>query len=65
MNDREACEHLEKVRNIIQGFETPYGLELLSTVHLGGEREARVASILPDYHERKEWLQKYGVRMDL
>lgn len=32
-DDRKAFEHLRKVRNIIQGFETPYGLELLSTVH--------------------------------
>lgn len=31
--DQEAFEHLEKVRDIIQGYETPYGLELLSTVH--------------------------------
>ncbi len=31
--DSEADEHLDKVRNVIQGFETPYGLELLSTVH--------------------------------
>lgn len=32
-DDHEAIEHLGKVRDIIQGFETPYGLELLSTVH--------------------------------
>lgn len=32
-DDREANKHLEKVRDIIQGFETPYGLELISTVH--------------------------------
>lgn len=32
-DDQEAFEHLEKVRDIIQGYETPYGLELLSTVH--------------------------------
>jgi O-acetyl-ADP-ribose deacetylase (regulator of RNase III) len=32
-DDQEEFEHLEKVRDIIQGFETPYGLELLSTVH--------------------------------
>lgn len=32
-DDSEAFEHLEKVRDIIQGYETPYGLELLSTVH--------------------------------
>lgn len=28
-----AHEHLEKVADLIEGFETPYGLELLSTVH--------------------------------
>lgn len=32
-DDQEAFEHLEKVRGIIHGYETPYGLELLSTVH--------------------------------
>lgn len=32
-DDQEAIEHLKKVRKIIQGFETPYGLELLSTIH--------------------------------
>ena len=31
--DQEAKDHLERVRVIIRGFETPYGLELLSTVH--------------------------------
>ncbi|RAK19936.1 O-acetyl-ADP-ribose deacetylase (regulator of RNase III) [Anoxybacillus vitaminiphilus] len=33
MGDSEAYKHLKRVRDIIQGFETPYGLELLSTVH--------------------------------
>lgn len=33
MDDSEAYKHLKRVRDIIQGFETPYGLELLSTVH--------------------------------
>lgn len=32
-NEPEAKERLDKVSEIIQGFETPYGLELLSTVH--------------------------------
>lgn len=32
-DDESAYEHLELVREIIHGFETPYGLELLSTVH--------------------------------
>ncbi len=29
----ESLERLERVSNIIMGFETPYGMELLSTVH--------------------------------
>lgn len=28
-----ALNHLEKVNSLIRGFETPYGMELLSTVH--------------------------------
>lgn len=29
----EAEGHLERVRQLIEGFETPYGMELLATVH--------------------------------
>lgn len=32
VNDSEAQQHLEHVANLMYGFETPYGLELLSTV---------------------------------
>ena len=32
-NNTEAEEHLERVKKLIEGFETPYGMELLSTVH--------------------------------
>ncbi|MFZ5651968.1 MAG: type II toxin-antitoxin system antitoxin DNA ADP-ribosyl glycohydrolase DarG [Bacillota bacterium] len=31
--EHESLKRLEKVSNTIKGFETPYGLELLSTVH--------------------------------
>jgi len=31
--DETAKERLERVAELIEGFETPYGLELLSTVH--------------------------------
>ncbi|MGE6371003.1 type II toxin-antitoxin system antitoxin DNA ADP-ribosyl glycohydrolase DarG [Planococcus kocurii] len=31
--DRESLKRLKKVNEIIQGFETPYGMELLATVH--------------------------------
>ncbi len=32
-NDLEAIQRLERVSNLISGFETPYGLEMLATVH--------------------------------
>ncbi|MEQ6391013.1 macro domain-containing protein [Bacillaceae bacterium S4-13-58] len=32
-NDEESEERLSKVQQIIRGFETPYGMELLATVH--------------------------------
>ena len=32
-NDKDSKERLSRVQDVIRGFETPYGLELLSTVH--------------------------------
>ncbi len=32
-DDPEAFQGLERVRKLIEGFETPYGMELLSSVH--------------------------------
>ncbi len=32
-SNKAAAGHLERVANVIEGFETPYGLELLSSVH--------------------------------
>ena len=32
-DDPEAFRRLERVRQLIEGFETPYGMELLSSVH--------------------------------
>lgn len=34
-NNADSRERLEKVSEVIEGFETPYGVELLSTVHWG------------------------------
>ncbi|WP_277586714.1 hypothetical protein [Psychrobacillus antarcticus] len=31
--DKESLERLGKVKELINGFETPYGMELLATVH--------------------------------
>jgi hypothetical protein len=33
VEDPEALDRLDRVRKLIEGFETPYGMELLSTVH--------------------------------
>jgi O-acetyl-ADP-ribose deacetylase (regulator of RNase III) len=32
-DDSEAFQRLERVKKLIEGFETPYGMELLSSVH--------------------------------
>jgi O-acetyl-ADP-ribose deacetylase (regulator of RNase III)/uncharacterized protein YwgA len=32
-NDIEALERLKTIENLIEGFQSPYGLELLATVH--------------------------------
>lgn len=53
-NDQESLQRLDGVKEIIEGFETPYGMELLATVHW-------VASHHPNYdvqqiiHEVHAW----------
>lgn len=37
-NDEEAINHLKKVRKLIEGYETPLSLEVLSTVHWSAKR---------------------------
>ena len=39
--DPEAQERLERVRRLIEGFETPFGLELLATVLWVAQEDAR------------------------
>ncbi|QIR41828.1 macro domain-containing protein (plasmid) [Tolypothrix sp. PCC 7910] len=39
----EAQERLERVSNLITGFETPYGMELLATVHWVATKETTPA----------------------
>ena len=36
----ETATHLSRVLELIEGFETPYGLELLATVHWVAQRQA-------------------------
>ena len=58
----EAEEHLERVKQLIEGFETPYGMELLSTVHWvvthgPGDLEAIRAKV-ESWNRRKKDLMK-------
>lgn len=39
VGEDEANRHLERVKQLIEGFETPYGMELLATVHWVVHRE--------------------------
>jgi hypothetical protein len=59
-NRPDSLEHLKKVSMLIEGFETPYGLELLTTVHwLAKENpdikqdSAKTVSAVQDWSEQK------------
>lgn len=43
--DDELALQVERVRNLIQGFETPYGMELLATVHWVATQELNVYTV--------------------
>lgn len=51
-NNSEAEHHLERVKALIEGFETPYGMELLSTIHWVVTHEPDNASSLEHISER-------------
>ena len=46
--NRETLGRFDRVSQLIQGYETPYGMELLSTVHWVATREDAVAKSDPD-----------------
>lgn len=55
----EAEAHLERVKKLIEGFETPYGMELLSTVHWVIKHEEGIEGDLEAIRERVEsWNQR-------
>ncbi len=57
--DEEAAHHLEKVEQLIQGFETPYGMELLSTVHWVVKRDPDTAPELDKIVEKvQQWTRR-------
>ena len=40
--DDDLFNQVERVRNLIQGLETPYGMELLATVHWVATQERNI-----------------------
>ncbi len=59
--DRDTRERYERVAKLIDGFETPYGLELLATTHWvalheGATDEAEATSLIREWSPRKQKL---------
>jgi len=42
-NDPNAAGHLERVADLVDGFETPYGMELLASVHWSAVHDGEVS----------------------
>ncbi len=56
--DAEAGSRIERVTRLIEGFDSPFGLELLTTVHWAAAREgartpAEALRVLADWSQRK------------
>jgi hypothetical protein len=41
--DPNASEHLERVADLVDGFETPYGMELLASVHWAAIHDGEIS----------------------
>jgi O-acetyl-ADP-ribose deacetylase (regulator of RNase III) len=62
----EANERLERVRNLIDGFETPYGMEILATIHWVATKEnlqaaedcEKAIALVQQWNDRKRKLFK-------
>ena len=64
----ETTSHLERVADLINGFETPYGMELLSTVHWVATRNKAITSdkvVLETYawNSRKHMFQEKHIHV--
>ena len=42
--DTDAHSRLERVSRLIEGFETPYGLEMLATLHWSAQEDSAAAT---------------------
>lgn len=53
-DDEVTLKRIERVRNLIEGFETPYGMELLATVHWVAMENGDADRIVPAVHAWNE-----------
>ncbi len=55
----DARERLAKVSELIQGFETPYGMELLASVHwVAWHRTPRTLDVADAIHAVRDWTKR-------
>ncbi len=54
-NDQELHQRIERVAKLIEGFETPYGMELLASVHWVVNYESDVNNIEDTLRSIKDW----------
>lgn len=63
-NDPSAAGHLERVADLVDGFETPYGMELLASVHWAAVHEGEASdeesavAAMARWNDRKKSLFK-------
>jgi O-acetyl-ADP-ribose deacetylase (regulator of RNase III) len=67
-NDIETKSRFSRVANLVEGFETPFGLELLATVHWVVTREQAstlddVISSIYTWNERKKRFSRRQIRL--
>lgn len=64
MEDAATTERVQRIARLIQGFETPYGMELLGTVHWAAKESrdssdlAEVIRRVHDWNDRKREIMK-------
>ncbi|OQZ02084.1 MAG: Appr-1-p processing protein [Candidatus Brocadia sp. UTAMX1] len=66
-NKPEIMKHLHKVSSLISGFETPFGMELLSTVHWVAKRENadtsdRAVLLTHEWNSRKKMFSEKQIK---
>jgi O-acetyl-ADP-ribose deacetylase (regulator of RNase III) len=57
-NDPIATRHLERVADLVDGFETPYGLELLASVHWAAVHDGEVVNAETAIMAMAQWNER-------